>query len=66
MLDFNLAENLALHDYGKPPFSRFGWLNPRRWIRSARKLLKERRNAAVGAVHRSCGVVPAGTRLRRP
>jgi general nucleoside transport system ATP-binding protein len=41
VLDFNLAENLALHDYGKPPFSRFGWLNPRRWISSARKLLKE-------------------------
>jgi ABC-type uncharacterized transport system ATPase subunit len=41
VLDFNLAENLVLHDYGKPPFSRFGWLNPRRWISSAARLLKE-------------------------
>jgi simple sugar transport system ATP-binding protein len=41
VLDFNLAENLVLHDYGKEPFSRFGWLNPRRWIRWARGLLTE-------------------------
>jgi simple sugar transport system ATP-binding protein len=41
ILDFNLAENLALHDYGKEPFSRFGWLNPRRWLRWAAGLLKE-------------------------
>jgi general nucleoside transport system ATP-binding protein len=41
VLDFNLAENLVLHDYGKQPFSRFGWLNPRRWISWARGLLKE-------------------------
>ncbi len=41
ILDFNLAENLALHDYGHEPFSRFGWLNPRRWIRWAAGLLKE-------------------------
>jgi simple sugar transport system ATP-binding protein len=41
VLDFNLAENLALHDYGKEPLSRFGWLNPRRWLRWAGDLLKE-------------------------
>jgi general nucleoside transport system ATP-binding protein len=41
VLDFNLAENLVLHDYGKQPFSRFGWLSPRRWVNSARGLLKE-------------------------
>jgi simple sugar transport system ATP-binding protein len=41
VLDFNLAENLALHDYGNEPFSRFGWLNPRRWLRWAAGLLKE-------------------------
>jgi general nucleoside transport system ATP-binding protein len=41
VLDFNLAENLALHDYAKEPFSRFGWLNPRRWLRWAAGLLKE-------------------------
>jgi general nucleoside transport system ATP-binding protein len=41
VLDFSLAENLVLHDYGKEPFSRFGWLSPRRWINWARGLLKE-------------------------
>ena len=29
VLDFTLAENLALHDYAKEPFSKLGWLNPR-------------------------------------
>jgi simple sugar transport system ATP-binding protein len=41
ILDFNLSENLVLHDYGKEPFSRLGWVNPRRWFRWARGLLKE-------------------------
>jgi simple sugar transport system ATP-binding protein len=41
VLEFTLAENLALHDYDKPPFSRFGWLNPRRVISFARRLLQE-------------------------
>jgi general nucleoside transport system ATP-binding protein len=41
VLDFNLAENLVLHDYGKEPFSRLGWVNPRSWFRWARGLLQE-------------------------
>jgi len=41
VLDFNLAENLALHDYGKEPLSKLGWVNPRRWLRWASGLLKE-------------------------
>jgi simple sugar transport system ATP-binding protein len=41
ILDFNLAENLVLHDYSKEPFSRFGWVNPRSWFRWAAGLLKE-------------------------
>jgi ABC-type uncharacterized transport system ATPase subunit len=41
VLDFNLAENLALHDYGKEPFSKFGWMNPRRWLKWASGLLRE-------------------------
>jgi general nucleoside transport system ATP-binding protein len=41
VLDFSLAENLALHDYDKPPNSRFGWLSPRRLIERARRLLRE-------------------------
>jgi simple sugar transport system ATP-binding protein len=41
VLEFNLGENLALHDYRKPPNSRYGWLHPRRIAAWARGLLKE-------------------------
>jgi ABC-type uncharacterized transport system ATPase subunit len=41
VLEFSLAENLALHDFDKPPNSRFGWLYPRRLITFARKLLQQ-------------------------
>jgi general nucleoside transport system ATP-binding protein len=41
VLEFTLAENLALHDFDRPPLSRFGWLSPRRLIRWAERLLKE-------------------------
>jgi ABC-type uncharacterized transport system ATPase subunit len=41
VLEFTLAENLALHDYRKEPDSRFGWLFPRRMIARARTLLRE-------------------------
>jgi len=40
VLDFTLAENLALHDYDKQPNSRFGWLYPARIVRRARELLQ--------------------------
>jgi ABC-type uncharacterized transport system ATPase subunit len=41
VLDFTLAENLALHDYREAPDSRFGWLFPGRLIARARKLLEQ-------------------------
>jgi simple sugar transport system ATP-binding protein len=41
VLDFSLAENLALHDFRKPPESKLGWLFPRRLIERARRLLAE-------------------------
>jgi general nucleoside transport system ATP-binding protein len=41
VLDFTLAENLALHDYAKEPSSRWGWLYPGRLIERAGRLLKE-------------------------
>jgi ABC-type uncharacterized transport system ATPase subunit len=41
VLEFNLAENLALHDYRKEPNSRFGWLRPGRILAWARGLLQE-------------------------
>jgi ABC-type uncharacterized transport system ATPase subunit len=41
ILEFSIAENIALHDYNKPPDSKWGWLFPRRLIRRARDLIRE-------------------------
>jgi general nucleoside transport system ATP-binding protein len=41
VLEFSIAENIALHDYRKPPDSRFGWLFPRRLVERARTLIKQ-------------------------
>jgi ABC-type uncharacterized transport system ATPase subunit len=41
VLEFSLAENLALEDYRRPPDSRWGWLFPARLIARARRLLRE-------------------------
>ena len=41
VLEFSLAENLALHNYDEEPNSRFGWLFPGRLISRARNLLRE-------------------------
>jgi general nucleoside transport system ATP-binding protein len=40
VLDFSLAENLALHDYRHTPNSRFGLLFPRKLVDWARRVLK--------------------------
>ena len=41
VLEFSIAENIALHDYAKPPVGRFGWLFPGRMIERARILIRE-------------------------
>jgi ABC-type uncharacterized transport system ATPase subunit len=41
VLEFNLAENLALHDYREEPGSKWGYLFPKQLIARARKLLTE-------------------------
>jgi simple sugar transport system ATP-binding protein len=41
VLEFVLAENMALHDFDRPPNSRLGWLIPKRMIQRAARLLKE-------------------------
>jgi ABC-type uncharacterized transport system ATPase subunit len=41
VLDFNLAENIALHDFREPPDSKWGWLFPKRIIARAKTLLTE-------------------------
>jgi len=41
VLEFTIAENIALHDYSEPPESKWGWLFPRRLVERARKVIKE-------------------------
>ena len=41
VLEFNLAENIGLHDYRKRPYSRLGWLFPKRLLERARRLIAE-------------------------
>ncbi|HET7572211.1 MAG TPA: ABC transporter ATP-binding protein [Gaiellaceae bacterium] len=41
VLQFTLAENIALHDYDKAPAARFGWLRPRVLVERARGLLQQ-------------------------
>jgi general nucleoside transport system ATP-binding protein len=41
VLEFSIAENVALHDYAKPPDAKWGWLYPSRLVERARALIKE-------------------------
>jgi general nucleoside transport system ATP-binding protein len=41
ILEFNLAENIALHDFREEPSSKWGWLFPKRIIARAKRLLTE-------------------------
>jgi simple sugar transport system ATP-binding protein len=41
VLEFTIAENIALHDYNRPPDSKWGWLFPRRLIQRAANLIRE-------------------------
>jgi general nucleoside transport system ATP-binding protein len=41
VLEFTIAENIALHDYARAPDSRWGWLFPNRLVQRARGLIRE-------------------------
>ncbi|HKU55917.1 MAG TPA: ABC transporter ATP-binding protein [Gaiellaceae bacterium] len=41
VLEFSIAENIALHDYAKPPTARSGWLFPGRMVQRAKTLISE-------------------------
>jgi general nucleoside transport system ATP-binding protein len=41
VLEFTIAENIALHDYNRPPDSKWGWLFPRRLTQRAARLIRE-------------------------
>ena len=41
VLEFSIAENIALHDYAKPPDAKWGWIFPNRMVQRARTLIRE-------------------------
>jgi general nucleoside transport system ATP-binding protein len=41
VLDFTIAENIALHEFRRSPASRLGWLFPGRLIERAKQLIRE-------------------------
>jgi general nucleoside transport system ATP-binding protein len=41
VLEFTIAENIALHDYAEPPDAKWGWLFPSRLTERARVLIKQ-------------------------
>ncbi|MGH2933954.1 MAG: ABC transporter ATP-binding protein [Gaiellaceae bacterium] len=41
VLEFSIAENIALHDYAEPPDARWGWMFPKRLAARAARLIKE-------------------------
>ena len=41
VLEFTIAENIALHDYAEPPDAKWGWLFPKRLVDQARVLINE-------------------------
>jgi len=41
VLEFSIAENVALHDYAEPPDAKWGWMFPKRLIDRAAKLITE-------------------------
>ena len=56
VLEFSIAENLALHDYRSRPDSKFGWLFPRRLVERATRLVKEFDVRGGGAQARAGGL----------
>jgi ABC-type uncharacterized transport system ATPase subunit len=41
VLEFSIAENVALHDYAEPPSAKRGWMFPRRLVERAARLIKD-------------------------
>jgi len=41
VLEFTIAENIALHDYAEPPDAKWGWLFPGRLVERARRLIQD-------------------------
>ena len=56
VLEFTIAENIALHDYAKPPDAKWGWLFPQRLVERARKLIREFDVRGGGPLSRAGGL----------
>ena len=41
VLEFSIAENIALHDYAEPPDAKWGWLFPARLVERAARLIRD-------------------------
>ena len=56
VLEFSIAENIALHDYREQPDSRLGWLFPRRLAQRGARLVDEYDVRGGGAQTRAGGL----------
>ena len=56
VLEFTIAENIALHDYAEPPDAKWGWLFPQRLVERARVLIKEFDIRGGGPLTRAAGL----------
>jgi general nucleoside transport system ATP-binding protein len=63
VLEFDLAENLALREYREPEMSRLGWLSLRRMVNWARRLLKEF-DVRGGEPHTRAGALSGGNQQK--
>jgi general nucleoside transport system ATP-binding protein len=63
VLDFSIAENIALHDYRHEPDSRFGWLYPNRLLTRAKSLIAEFDVRGGGPTSRA-GVLSGGNQQK--
>jgi simple sugar transport system ATP-binding protein len=63
VLEFSIAENIALHDFRRPPAARFGWLFPRRLVAAAARLIREF-DVRGGGPQTAAGVLSGGNQQK--
>jgi len=63
VLEFSIAENIAIHDYCNPPDSRFGWLYPRRLVARAARLIHDF-DVRGGGPHTRAGALSGGNQQK--
>ena len=64
VLDFSLAENLALHDYDSPPASRLGWLFPKRLVAAGAEAARSSSTSAAAARRRGRPALSGGNQQK--